>query len=231
MVYVAEASAENAIRNMKKIGGICTDEFIKAKALQVIDSDCYYQPYKKELNAQELLDSFIEIVSNVDFTKFKGVLGIGSCNSLLHARHKDFGKLEMLIEYEQKIGREFDKPIEIICCYGIDSIRQLELKDIIAIYNSHAFAIQKECNSIDCNSSMLFSAIYTALNNTLGSSAGELILKTIQITMGITADIIISKPELFEQALVATLGKPASKMLVDSVKNQLIEQLVSQNNT
>lgn len=216
VVYIAEDDTGSAISNMKN-SGVDTDRFLSIGALQVIDRDSYYNP-NEELEPQKLLDQFSEIISQVNFQKFKGMLGIGSAGPAFFQK----GKLEPFLEYEHNIGKKFNVPIEIICCYRSDVVRQLEFGHLSSIIASHAYVITPEgIEHKELDSDAIISFIIAGIDKSFGEKLSSIILKTLEIVYGATKERIILQPRIFENALEKVLGITSSRIVLNEIENEI----------
>lgn len=226
VAYVAEDNTATAIQNIKN-SGVDVDHFLPTGALQVIDRDLYYNP-NKELEPQKLLDQFSKIVTQVDFQKFKGMLGIGSAGPAFF----QIGKLEPLLEYEHKIGKRFKVPVEIICCYRSNDIRQLEFSHLVSVITSHAYVITSEgTEHKGLNSDAIISFIAAGINKSLCANISDIILKTLEIAYGIKKERIISQPRIFKNALEKALGITSSRIVLAEIENEIRCALLGDNKT
>lgn len=210
-----------------KSSGVDIDRFLPTGALQVIDRDLYYNP-NKELEPQKLLDQFSKIVSQIDFQKFKGMLGIGSAGPAFFQKEK----LEPLLEYEHKVGKKFDVPIEIICCYRSDDIRQLEFSHLVSVITSHAYVITPEgMEHKGLSTDAIISFIAAGINKSLCANISDIILKTLEAAHGVKKEQIMLQPRIFKNTLEKALGITFSKIVLAEIENEIRSALLGANKT
>jgi hypothetical protein len=223
VVYLAEDDTKTAIHNMKNFG-IDADHFLSIEALQIIDRDSYYNP-NKELEPQELLDQFSRrILSRVDFKKFKGMLAIGSPGP-------DFlqkGRLEPFLEYEHKIGKEFDVPVEVVCCYRSEDIMQFKFSHLVSVIASHAYVITPEgAEHKRFNSDAIISFVVAGMERSLGANATRIVLKTLEMVCGMSKEKIILQPRTLEEALEKMLDIVSSRIVLTGIESEIRNALLS----
>lgn len=152
------------------------------------------------------------------------MLGIGSAGPAFFRK----GRLEPFLEYEHKIGKEFDVPIEIVCCYRSDDIQQLKFSHLVSVIASHAYVITPEGTEHKrrFDSDAIISFVAAGIDRSLCANASHIVLKTLEIVFGVSKEQIISQPRTFEDTLKKVLGITTSRIVLARIEREIRDALL-----
>jgi hypothetical protein len=122
--------------------------------------------------------------------------------------------LSKLAKYENEMCNISNESIEaIVCCYPDKWIKSLTFANIIHLLNLHSGIVQRGCFTQPWNRRIFISIIAEAIDEELGSGSSYLLMKTLHHIYKIDEDIILRKPQIFEDTIKRMFGRRSENIL------------------
>lgn len=217
VVYAVETTTADTILRMNN-SGIRAGKYIESNALTILDRNFIYSKERTRLEGRLLLETWKEIISKVSQSgKFKGIAAMGMPEPFFETTTNH----QKLVEYEQLVSREFDGSFEAVCCYRQESVADLPLRHLISLLNSHQYAVTGVEKYSEWHAAKLFVMIVKGLEKTVGAATAKLMFESMKSVYKIDEQVIISRPEIFENALGKMFADSADAIL-DAIKREMI---------
>lgn len=215
VVYAAEPNPDQVIHRMAK-AGVEVKRYIENGMLRVESPELIYVSGDGSFDATATIESWRNVTSEIlSSTKARGVVAIGSVDVFI--RH---GEQERIIDYERSIGKKFQAPIEAVCCYRADSLSDTSASALIAILNSHQYIIHDNAEYSEWEDSKLQNVMSSAFSKVFGTTASDLVLKSLKSIYRLDEKSIISEPEILEN-VVGKFFKDSSAPILAAVLKDL----------
>ena len=131
-----------------------------------------------------------------------------------------------LIEYEKSIGKQFNQPIEVVCCYNSNHQKRLSMSDIISLLIAHHYTIHtNEWHYSLWPVERIINTIKDEIDSVLGDGSGRLVLRTCHSLYGLDESEILRQPQQFEEKLQKLLGRSHLKIMksiLDRLRNEML---------
>lgn len=222
VIYAVENDATKAVQRMSR-HGVEVETLVESGALTIVDRSAMYSVEKTGLEGHALLDSWQSLMLKVKRrSDFKGILAIGSAEAFFE-HPVDPCKL---VRYEEMVGKEFQIPLEAICCYSENAFSRLSLGDLVAILNSHHSTIHGDCRYMEWDPQKLVELARKGLDKALGDELSNLIFKTMKLCYKISDSDIVSNPPVLEDLLERIMGKSAADITLTYIKDEVRKLVV-----
>jgi hypothetical protein len=220
IIVASESNPDEIIKELER-KGVDAKHYINRGILTILDREFVYSVAQTGLEAEELLKRWFSLISDVKKKSGRDrVLAIGTTRVFL-----DTHNLDKLMVYEHQIGREFNVPLEAVCCFDAKAFSKLGFTNMIHFLDYHEGAIHHGGVYVHWNGHMILTMINRAIDNALGEGTSQLMLKTLELVYHIDKEKIISEPELFEEKIQKLFGKSAEKVF-NEIKKEITKQLL-----
>lgn len=228
VIYAAEIKPSRVVQQMSKIidqrvpSGEEIERYIEDGALTVIDKDEIYSN-TNQFDIDGLLQSWHSLVLKAKRkSRHKGLLTIGAVSAFLQTNN-----IDRLFEYENKIAsQKIPKTIETICWYNEpDLFAKLRYSQVLSILKAHDATIHDGWSYRQWYADTIIGCVRDGIDKTLGNGSSNLILKTLKLVYNLDKEIIISRPELFEEKLIKMIGEDTTEyifgIITDTIRKEM----------
>lgn len=228
-----ESSPNTMVNSLAKKGLQDVWSYIDRGLLAILDRDFENSGSHPKLWAKGLLERYSSFEADdtiVDKSNCHCILAISTTKVFSDTNAKN--SFEKLRIHERQIEKRFiDIPVESIHCFDAQSFAKLSLKDIINILDFYEYVVYQGGIYTYWHKSMILELMNKALDRVLGPGSANLVLKTLKLVYKLdAADIIVSRPELFEGKLQKLLGVAANEVL-DAIKREVTSELLYLHNS
>lgn len=218
IIYAVEDDTTQTVRRMSRHGAE-VETLVESGALTIVGRNEMYSVEKTDLEGHALLNAWHNLMLKIKRrSDFRGILAIGTAEVFFQHAAADPCKL---VKYEEMVGKEFQIPLEAICCYSENAISKLSLAETVAILNAHHSTIHCGCRYKEWQPHNIIELAYCGMEKQLGAETSNLIFKTMKLCYKIGEDEIIANPAILEEMLQRIIGKSAAKVTLAHIKEEV----------
>ena len=220
VIYVAEQNGTATVQRLSKMG-FDVEGYVESGALTIINNEVFYSP---SVTSSVLTQQWDKVFSDIRRRKgmFKGFVAIGMpADSFFNSEFHQ----QRLVEYESVVAENYDGGVEAMCCYTIEAIDKMPLKNIITLLKSHQNTAHRDGLLKQWSNARAISIIKRGLDEALGAQVSEMIFAMLTRDF-MNVDAIISYPDRFENKLRILFESHATEIILGKIKAEFMKEIL-----
>jgi hypothetical protein len=244
VIYAAEPKPLRVTNQMSKVmddkdtahSEMQIEDYISNGALTIIAQDRVYAADKAgHLDSHEVINTWNSLILKTmkHKPKFKGIVAIGA--PLAFVQNNNTNNSELL-DYENRMGKSFAKPVQAICWYNDwDSFAKLSFSELVSLLNSHYAIIHNGWFYREWHRSNIASFVTDGIDKVLGKGSSNLIMQTLKFVYRLDEGALVSRPQLFEEKARLVLGDNSAdfvfELIADAIRKEMLFSRINASET
>jgi hypothetical protein len=133
---------------------------------------------------------------------------------------------DIFMMFEEAMGRTFSTNTSMICWYLERWLSNLSLASFIKVLSTHKQTVHSGWTYKEWTENEIIDMISRGIDKRLGDGTANLLLQTMKNVHKLTQRDIVSRPILFEGILKRLLGSESSGPVIDTIIEQLTENII-----
>jgi len=222
VIYVMEQNETSTIRHFLKMG-IPVEDYIESGTLTIINKDLFYSP---SITSNVLTEQWTKLFSNIDKKlgrrNYRGFVAIGMpADSFFSSEISQ----QRLVEYESVVAAKYDGSFEAMCCYTMQSIDKMPLKNIIMLLNAHQNTAHRDGELKKWNQARGIDIVKKGLNEALGPNVGDMVFKILLRDFEMDTVDMISYPDKLENKIRILFASSGGELVLKKIKAEFKKQI------
>ena len=222
VIYIMEQDETSTIRHFSKMGRPVED-YIESGTLTIINKNLFYSP---SITSDVLTEQWAKLFSTIDKKlgrrNFKGFVAIGMpADSFFSSEIFQ----QRLVEYESVVAAKYDGSFEAMCCYTMQSLDKMPLKNIILLLNAHQNTAHRDGELKEWNQARGIEIVKKGLNEALGPHVGDMVFNILLRDFEMDAIAMISYPDKLENKIRILFAPSGGEIVLKKIKAEFKKQI------
>jgi MEDS: MEthanogen/methylotroph, DcmR Sensory domain len=190
--------------------------------LNVVNSDT---TYKDNSSGRDIVDFLLSNVSEMQRKSKQQEKTKGSV--IFNAPDPFFSrdKYDVFIDFEEEMTRTLPNDVSLLCWYKRRWLNNFSLGYIISILAHHKYTIHNNWKYKQWDTSKIIEVISKGIDNNLGEGSSVLLFQTLKSAYKLKQEVIVRKPNVFEERLKRVLGKDDANSVINSIFEEIIKEV------
>jgi hypothetical protein len=229
ILYLAESlpnetAKANVVENIQNVNVTNNSQNVKNNIskglLTVIDSEVTYQANATSKDIVDFLYSNLRRMQRKLQDNTKGAMII-NCPDPFFKRDK----YDVFMMFEEEVGKMLPKDVGLLCWYKKKWLSNLSLAHAIDMLVHHKYTIHEDWKYKEWDSNKIIDVLSKGIDKNLGEGSSILLFQTMKSSYKLNRNVIVSRPDIFEETLKQLLDKEEAKSVIDSIFQEIIKEV------